>query len=563
MDARKRRQMYLKRREALKTERSSWDTHCRELSEFLQPWRSRFFAGAVNAGFKRHANIVNNTAGKAARVMASGIMAGVTSPARPWARYTLADYELASYGSVKEWLEQVSQIILAGFASSNLYNVLHGRYLDLGVFGTGPMLLEKQPGRSLHATPLPWGEYSLAIGEDDQVDTLYRDRVFTVKQLVQRFRLDACSLRVRGMFNQGQLDAHVEVVHVVEPRRDRDPNKAGPRNMPFSSCWFEKADDDQLGFLLESGYEELPLMAPRWDVLPGDAYGHSPGMAALGDAKALQLYEKQKALLVERMSNPAMVGPASLEGKDASITPGAITYLEAMGPQDRFQPAVEVNPAAIQAVELSIREHERRISSEFFADLWLMLSQSSDSPQQTAREVAEKHEEKLLQLGPVMERLEAELLNPLMARAFALFHREGLLPPPPREAQGQELRVEYSSMMAQAQKMVEGTAVERLVGFVANLATIKPDAPDKLDGDEAVEAYANALGASPRLVVPDDQVAATRQQRAQQRAAQAAQEQALAQAQTGKTLSETDMGGDNALTRLFGGVAAAQAGGVQ
>ena len=55
---------------------------------------------------------------------ASGMMAGLTSPARPWFRLTVADAGLREYGPVKEWLWDVANRMRDMFLKTNLYAVL-------------------------------------------------------------------------------------------------------------------------------------------------------------------------------------------------------------------------------------------------------------------------------------------------------------------------------------------------------------------------------------------------------------------------------------------------------
>jgi hypothetical protein len=194
--------------------------------------------------------------------------------------------------------------------------------------------------------------------------------------------------------------------------------------------------------------------------------------------------------------------------------------------------------------------------------LWLMMAQT-DRRQMTATEVAERHEEKMLQLGPVLERLEDELLDPLIDRVFAIALRAGHIPPPPQELQGQELRVEYISILAQAQKLLGTASVERLAGFVGNLAAVNPGVLDKVNMDAMVSEYSEMLGTNPNLLHPDEQVQQARQARAQQQQALMAQQQMAGMVQGAKTLSETDMEGDTALNRLMGtlgGMASGMAG---
>ena len=551
------KQRYQRRLAALKSERESWVSHWRELADYVLPRKARLLASdRSSAGQKRNQNIINGTATWASRVLASGMMAGITSPARPWFRLTTPDPELAEFGSVREWLHLSEERLREAFAKSNVYNVLHGMDAGLGVFGTAAGLFEEDVEDGLRGYLLPLGSFSLATSARQRVDTVYRELQLSVGQLVEQFGLKACSQRVQNLYTEGQLDTWVDVVHVLEPHRDVQPGLIGPRGMAWTSCWHEAQGGPDEGMLRMSGYQEFPVLAPRWDVTGEDVYGSSPGMDALGDIRALQVLERRKGQLVDKLVNPPMRGPSNVAR--ASLLPGDFTPYD--GSTTKFEPAMEVHPQAVPAAAAEIREHEARIKTGFYADLWLMLSQS-DSPQMTAREVAERHEEKMLQLGPVLERLQDELLDPLIDRAFAILARRGELPPPPDEMQGMDLRVEYISIMAQAQKLLGTSSIERLASFVGNLAAVKPEALDKLNIDELVDEYAGALGVKPDLVRTDEEVAAIRESRAQQMAAAQASEQATQAVQGAKVLSETDVSGDNALTRLLGNLGGTAAAG--
>jgi len=92
-------------RSQLFNERASFTPHWRDLSDFVQPRRSRFYTSDVNKGDRRNQKIIDSTATMALRTLRSGMMSGVTSPARPWFRLTTPDPDLAEFGSVKMWLK--------------------------------------------------------------------------------------------------------------------------------------------------------------------------------------------------------------------------------------------------------------------------------------------------------------------------------------------------------------------------------------------------------------------------------------------------------------------------
>lgn len=550
MEALTPRKQYLKRLESLRNERSSWMPHWQELTEQFMPRRGRFVLSDRNRGEKKNQTIINGTGVWSLRVLASGMMAGITSPARPWFRLTTPDPDLAEFGTVKQWTYIAEERIRLAFQRSNIYNGLHLVYNDLGGIGTATLHVEEDAEDLLRCYVFPVGQYSLANSAKQRVDTVFREFSMTVGQLVERFGLGRCSHLVKTAYQNGNLDQWVEVVHAIEPNRGKKHGYAGAAGMPFKSCWFEKAGDESSGFLRESGFEEFPVMAPRWMASAEDVYGSSPSMDALGDARALQVLEKRKAQAVDKIVTPPMRGPSSLATGNVSLLPGGVTLVDGVNPGQTFAPAMEVPPATVQVVGMEIREHEQRIKKALYADLWLMLSQG-DTSQMTAREVAERHEEKMLQLGPVMERLQDELLDPLIDRTFGILNRNGYLPPPPEELQGQELRVEYISILAQAQKLLGTSSIERLASFTGNLAAVKPEVLDKVDFDQMVDEYGGMLGIPPSLVRTDEQVQAIRQARAEQQQQMMAMQAAQQTVQGAKVLSETDVSGDNALTRML------------
>ena len=131
----------LERWEALKSERTSWMTHWQEISEVLTPRTGRFLVSDNNKGDKRHRAILDNTGTRALRTLAGGMMAGMTSPARPWFRLTTLNPELDESYEVKDWLGRVTSLMQMVFAKSNIYQSLTMAYEELGAYGTAAVIL--------------------------------------------------------------------------------------------------------------------------------------------------------------------------------------------------------------------------------------------------------------------------------------------------------------------------------------------------------------------------------------------------------------------------------------
>lgn len=507
-----RTQLLNKRWQSLKQERASWWGQWADITRFLLPRNGRYFISDRDKGWKRDNAIYDSTATRALRVLAAGMMSGMTSPSRPWFRLTVSDRDLLQYQPVKVWLSESTARIEDVLARSNAYRVLHMLYEELGAFGAGAALIAEDFNNVIHLHPFTVGEYAIATNWKGEVDTLYREFDKTVGEIVREFGRGNCSPATQALYDRGDLDQWITIRHGIEPRTDRDESKRDALNMPWKSCYWETGrQDGQL--LRESGYKSFPCVAPRWAVQGGDIYGNGPGMEALGDIKQLQAQQFRKSQAIDYQANPPLQIPTSMKNREVEIFPGGISYYDASTPAGGIKTSFEVN-LNLQTLLLDIQDVRGRINGAFYTDLFMMIAQQDQ--RMTATEVAARNEEKMLMLGPVIERLNNELLDPLLETVFERLLTAGLLPPPPQELQGHELNVEYVSMLAQAQKAVAVNGIDRFVIGLGQVAQIKPEVLDKFDGDEWADLYSDKLGVEPRLIVSGRELALVRRQRARQ-----------------------------------------------
>lgn len=549
-----RRAPFLKRLAALKTERQSFTDHWRDIADHVLPRRGRFLTTDRNKGDRRNGNLVDNTGTMAHRTLSSGLMSGVTSPARPWFRLGAPDPRLMEVSSVKLWLSDAERMMREVFNRSNIYNALYSVYEELSAFGTAAMLVYEDmdpAGTIITCQTLTIGEYLVAQNAAGRVDTLYREYSMTVGQVVEQFGEANVSTTVRHHWQRGQVDTWVDVVHAIEPNRK-------PGGKPYREVWFEVGGEKDK-FLREGGFDEFPAMCPRWHLAGSDIYGRSPAMDALGDIKQLQVQEKRLAQAIDKMVNPPLVAPTSLRNTPINALPGGVTFEDALQGKGGVRSMYDVQPRTVE-MQQSMDYVRLRIRRAFYEDVWMIVTEIERS-NVTATEVDARRQEKLLMLGPVLERLHHELLDPLIDRVFAIMVKKSvpywqlgqdspLLPMPPEELADMDLRVEYISILADAQKSVAIGGIERVASFIGNLSAAYPEVKDKFDADQAVDEYADAIGAPARVILPDDRVAEIRKARSQQIAKQE-QQAAMSQAaqtmhtgaQAAKVLSETDMGG--------------------
>ena len=540
---------YNKRLKALKSERSTFIPLYRELSDYHLAHRGRFLTSDRNKGHKRNTKQINNTSRISSRVLASGMMAGITSPARPWFRLATGDANLDAVTAVKMWLHEVQMVMYKVFAQSNAYNSLHQIYSELGVFGVGAMGIFHDFENVIWCKPYTVGSYCIGMNGQNISDTFYRDYEISVGQAIKQFGIDNVSTTVKQQWDKGNSEAWVKIVHAIEPNDDRDNNSPLARDKAWRSVYYEVDSHVRDGtdkFLRESGFNEFPVVTPRWDVTAEDVYATDcPGITALGDTKALQLGERRMYQALDKIVNPPLQGPSTMRNKIAgdSVGAGDVIWYESDVPG--LKSIYEFKPDMNAIVSIN-EKTEERVRKAFYEDLFLMLA-NSDRRQITAREVAEKHEEKLLMLGPVMERLHTELLDPLIDRTFNILQDNGVLPPPPPELKDRELSVEYVSVLAQAQRLVATGGIDRLTAFTGQVAGVWPEARHKINPTRAIDEYAESLGVDPSLINSDtevkEKVAAEQQAAAAQRAMDTAQQSA----DVAKTASDTEMSEDSAL----------------
>jgi len=542
----------LKRWAALQNERTSWWSHWQEISTYLLPRSGRFLTEEQDRGRRKHNNIYDSTATRALQTLASGMMAGATSPARPWFRLTTPDPGLASKHHIKIWLDEVRDLMMQRFQRSNTYRALAQVYLELGAFGTACSIITPHPDKLIHHHPLTAGQFCLATDPTGKIVTLFRQYELTVSEMVREFGVDKLSPSTRNKYDNNNLDTRISIVHAIEPNYDRDQTKVDDLNMAFRSCYFEEKANEHDDLLRVSGFRDFPAVVPRWSAPGGDIYGSSPAMDALGDIKGLQHKALRLAQGIDYQTKPPVAITGELKDRDIDMLPGGRTFMNTAAPNGGIKPLFEANNLNLNYLLGNIQDDRRRIHETFFSDMFLMLANAGPDQRMTATEVAERHEEKLLMLGPVLERLHNELLEPLIDLAFVHLVQAGTLPPAPPELSGVDLNVEFVSMLAQAQRAIGSNSVDRFLGTLGGVAQMKPEVLDKLDADELVDAYADMLGVDPKLIVASDKVAMIRDARARAEAAAAQTAQAQAQAATAKDLSQSNTSDQNALTDVVG-----------
>lgn len=556
-------QFHKRRLTALQLERTSYDGHWLEISEHLLPRRGRYLGmGAPgdssttsatggwaapnnwNAGAKRNDKIIDSSATHALNILASGLMSGVTSPARKWFRLVTSDHELMKRQNVRLWIETVERLMYDIFDASNLYQMLPYVYEEMGAFGTAALIQLPDYDNVVRFHAFTIGEYWIAQNHNYEVDTIYRRLGMTTEQIVSRYgrkeasphsRWSNIPRAVESAYDRGDYDMMFPTVHAILPNPDYEEGSRNRLRRAFVQDVYMEQDDTVM--LHRGGFDRFPVRVPRWHLSPPEVYGRSPGMDALGDIKQLQEQQRRKGLALAKLVNPPMVASANMKDTRMTTLPGDVTFADPTMGNSGFAPAYQVNPN-LQHFVADMEDVRARIRSTMYSDLFLMIS-SMDRREITAYEIQQRQEEKLLALGPVLERIDNDLLRPLINDTFMTITGadDPLVPPPPEELAGMELKIEYLSIISMAQRAQGLLGIQDVVRFVGELARAQaslgqqPTAWDKLNIDAIIDDYAEKRGAPATMVIGSDEVAEERQKREQ-----AAQQAAAIQ--QGKELSE-------------------------
>lgn len=510
----------------LETERHTFEAYWDDVKTYIVPQRGRFIRGAsaseVNDGRRRDDKIINGAAGKALEVMYSGMQSGLTSKAREWYDLRPRQYDDHYTGvDVVKYLRLVKNNLNLAFDRSNLYNVLLEVYAELGAFGTAAIAVLPHPDKVFYFRSFTIGTYWLSTNSRQEVDAFFTTDYLTVRQLVEEYGEDRVSEGVRTMYRNGAYEERVRVNCAVL----RNPERVGlktDREHPVLEVHWEDFTPDHASEdkLLKVGfYRSFPVFTPRWNVVGNDVYGYGPTRSVLGDVKMLQMLERDKLLGLGKVVDPPMMGPPELERIGVNASRGGYNTVYSA---DVLRPLYQVQPD-LSGLQATIQQVEQNIRRAYYNDLFIMLQQKDlmNKTEMTATEVSERNWEKMMSLGPVLERIHYELLNPLIDRCMEMLFYAGRIPAPPPELRDYPARIEYLSILSQAQKAVAVKQIEMLLTMVGQLGQVRPDALQKLDVNQAIDLYAESIGAPPDLLLSGKDFKALIEQ--QTRAAQEAQ----------------------------------------
>lgn len=550
---------------AMKAVRKPFEADWQEIERLAKPARSEWLIGSGGSNsLKRRANMAKqDTAGRiAGRTLVNGMATGMSSTARSWYDLTPPDPGLVEFQPVKEWLHFVKREIDGLFARTNYYEANKVAYSELGHMGVACNIGMEHPQYGMVWHALEAGEYWLEQDDGLRVSGLAREVFMPVNTAVQMFEWKKLTRQARDAYNRGNGGQIIKIIHFIQFNKDRDRGYFDVPNKPWRSIWWEegnqsKKDED---LLKVSGFDSKPFSAPRWETGGAMVYSdRAPAFDALPDLRELEFAARRYGRAMDNLVKPAITVPASLSQMSISVDPGSVNFVNDLA--GRVEPTIRPDPNVLPMIERGREWLTARINQIFYADLWMAITDMEGVQPKNEMELTYRNEEKLTQLGPVVDRVNIEKLEVDVERAFTVLQNLGRIPPPPPELEGAPLGIEFTSILAQAQKASQNTNIERAARFVGFLSEAYPEAKLKFDAQQAVDEWALNAGTNPRIIRSDEIVAKMMEEAkaAEQQAQQAEQMTQMAPAVAAgasgaKLLSETQVGpdGTSALDQLLG-----------
>ena len=523
--------------------RTDYEAEWKQVSLYLLPGRG-IFSGFTRPKKRKLTNksVINNVAEDALYILTSGMHGALTSPSRPWFRLEWENPQVRQVPPLRMWIEHTTNQLHQALHNSDFYSTINDFYTEYAGFGNGCIYAGEDTGSDtvpFRFEILTAGEYAYLLGPDQKPQFFFRTLFKSVRQIVEQFENPPPEFRARVERGDSGVDSpDYTVIEFVAPYPEMYLDKPFVRivyltgGSAFSTTAQAPHSDTSYQEPLQvDGFYELPYMPARWSTIGSDPYGIGPGARALPDIRRLQEMEKAFLMATHKNINPPLNVPGRMRGKTNTL-PGGLNFYS--NPNEKIEEIYQVR-FDYSGVSAAVERVEARIQRNFFNDIFLTGARDPNATPYKATEVQAREQEKMLRMGPVVERLQFELFEPLIERCFNIMLRKGFFPPLPPEAEtllgdsGYEIHL--VSPLATAQRSVALQGINSFMMFLGQAAQFKPDILDNLDADAAAREYADITGVQLGIQRPAEEVQKIRAERAQAQAQQAQAEQQAAQQQ--------------------------------
>lgn len=551
---------------AVLAKRRPWEIQWQAIADVLLPYAVQIVGRRDGDKAARQDNdIINDAPCRSHDACCAGLAANVTSPSLKWWGLQITNKGVATDDTeidadARAYLDAVYDILASDFQRGGWYSTLSlSTYPDMTGIGTAAIFMDEQKDGGVVFDAVPVGRFAIDTDHLGKVNTWVREWSATAEQLCDRFcrglpglpkNTDDLPQRVREALARQDVTTEFQVLHAVLPTKQ--PTREG---FMWSSTWWLAGDNENV--LGEGGFYEFPALVPRWSVRRGDIYGRGPGWKALGNIRMLQHFTRAMISLIDRKVDPPKW---STNSTVFDYLPGTTTHVASKpGEKVEVGNVVDIRAEDIRAAQEEVGRLEKAVDETFYGSLWRTFTDEERS-NITATEILERRQERAMRMGPVLESLNGELLEPAIERRYNMLARRGALPPLPESLQGKEIRVEFISVMHQLQQSHNLAGVRSFMADVQMIATTHPEVVDKVNADAMVDQIARASGVKADSLVSKDELDRVRAAKARQQQQQQQTEQALAFTKGLSDVSRVDPKQLSDLASTLAPAAAAQSG---
>ena len=517
-----------------------------------------------NAGIFADEDIYDNTAQRANGIMAN-VMVNNIWPNGPRTFSLGRTWDTPDTEEIKTYFSYVNQQMYSVMdnTKAGLQTALDEYMLDQGAFATsGIYVKEKEDDRAVPVRYEAWsikGRY-IDEGPDGNIDTIFSEISMSVRNAVKVYGYENLSARVRKDFDNGDIENKVKILHVIEPRLERDKSKKGVKDMPIASIHIEV---DTRKILKESGMEEMPVFIGRFSKVPGEIYGRSPAMVAMADILEINAVREAISIATEKQLAPPMAvyDDGALGAGAIDTSAGAINVFSVTGRLNAGKPIEPLYTVGeLQSSYTHIDTLKETINNHFYLD---RLLDFNNETRMTLGEAQLRNALRGQSLGAFYARQENEVITPMIERTFNILLKLGRL----GVIQGSKEEVEQLKRGMQpvyipeelVQRMMNGEdfyeitylspakrtmqseelrGIIETANFAVQVAPASPEIIDNIDFDKLIARVAKLSGAPMELIKDSDTVKKIREARAKQQEEIAKMEQARQQSEIGRNVAQ-------------------------
>ena len=495
-----RAQDIIRRHEQMAGERAQFEKSWQEIARRVLP-RAAEFTGQRTVGDERNEYVFDSTAPLALERFAAAMDSMNTPRAQLWHKLKPRHDDIADDIVVKRWLERVNRQLwnLRYAPDANFASQVAECYMQLGAFGTTCLQVEDELGKGVRYRAIPLTEIYIDEDVQGRIDTVHRKFRMTARQAFQKWG-DACPDSIREAAQKMPL-RQFEFIHCVRPNAQHEPNRRDFRGMPIMSLYLHMETGSILG---EGGFRRMPYLVTRYLTAPREKYGRSPAMTVLPDIRMANEMAKTIIRAAHKRVDPPLLLNDDGALQSFQTRPGGLNYgmLDEQG-RPRVMP-LETGGDPGLGHEL-LQQVRTVINDAFLVTLFQVLV---EGPQMTATEVLQRAQEKGALLGPIVGRLQTEMLGPMIERELDILNAAGMLDDMPDQlhATGGDIEIEYDSPITRAMKAEENIGLLRSLESLGPILQYKPDAARRINFDEATLGMAMNNAVPSKWLYSDDEM---------------------------------------------------------